>query len=208
MTFAAQAAMVIANARRYQDEQRARNDLETLINISPVGVAVFDAKTGAPLSFNRETRRILEGLWKPDQSPEQFLESLTVRRAEGREASLRELSMAQALSLGETVRAEGILFRVLDGRSVTALVNATPIRSEDGESESFVVTLQVTPFMPRLRNPSLRTERFRGSWNESQYLNFREKFKIYNERINAAYEEPDARRSIAMWRVLFGDRFG
>ena len=186
MTFAAQAAMVIANARRYQDEQRARNDLETLINISPVGVAVFDAKTGAPLSFNRETRRILEGLWKPDQSPEQFLESLTVRRAEGREASLR----------------------VLDGRSVTALVNATPIRSEDGEIESFVVTLQATPFMPRLRNPSLRTERFRGPWNESQYLNFREKFKIYNERINAAYEEPDARRSIAMWRVLFGDRFG
>ena len=32
--------------------------------------------------------------------------------------------------------------RTPDGRSVTALVNATPIRSEDGEVESFVVTLQ------------------------------------------------------------------
>ena len=52
--FASQAALVIANARRYRDEQRARADLETLINTSPVGVAVFDARTGAPVSFNRE----------------------------------------------------------------------------------------------------------------------------------------------------------
>ena len=44
--FASQAALVIANARRYRDEQRARADLETLINTSPVGVVVFDAKTG------------------------------------------------------------------------------------------------------------------------------------------------------------------
>ena len=32
--------------------------------------------------------------------------------------------------------------QVPDGRSVSALVNATPIRSEEGEVESFVVTLQ------------------------------------------------------------------
>ena len=47
--FASQAAMAIANARRYREEQRARADLETLIDTSPVGVALFDAKTGAPL---------------------------------------------------------------------------------------------------------------------------------------------------------------
>ena len=52
--FAAQAALVMANSRRYREEQRARSDLETLINTSPVGVAVFDARTGAPISFNNE----------------------------------------------------------------------------------------------------------------------------------------------------------
>ncbi len=130
--FAAQAAMVIANARRYRDEQRARNDLETLIDTSPVGVAVFDAGTGAPGSFNREARRIVEGLWKLDQSPEQFLENLTVRRADGRDVSLQELSMAQALNEGETVQSGEILLQVPDGHSVTALVNATPIRSSAG----------------------------------------------------------------------------
>ena len=63
--FAAQAAMVVANARRHRDEQRARNDLQTLIDTSPVGVAVFDARTGAPLSFNREARRIADELSNP-----------------------------------------------------------------------------------------------------------------------------------------------
>ena len=64
--FASQAALVIANARRHRDEQRARADLETLIDTSPVGVLVFDAKTGGVTSVNREARRIVSGLrWTP-----------------------------------------------------------------------------------------------------------------------------------------------
>ena len=46
--FANQAAVAIANARRHQDEQRARSDLEALVDTSPVGVVVFDAKAGRP----------------------------------------------------------------------------------------------------------------------------------------------------------------
>ena len=144
--FASQAALVIANARRHRDEQRARNDLETLIDTSPVGVVVFDGRTGAPLSFNREAARIIDSLRTSDQLPEHLLEILTIRRADGREISLEELSMAQVLSTGETVRAEEVVFHVPDGRSVTALINATPIRSEEGEVETFVVTMQdMTP---------------------------------------------------------------
>ena len=138
--FASQAALVIANARRYREEQRARADLETLINTSPVGVLVFDAGTGSPVSVNREARRIVSALHGPDGSAEQVLEVLTFRRADGREVSLEEFPLAQALSTGETVRAEEIVFQVPGGRSVTTLVNATPIRSEDGGVESVVVT--------------------------------------------------------------------
>ena len=50
--------------------------------------------------------------------------------------------MAQALSAGETVRAEEVVISVPDGRSVTTLINATPIRSEEGGVESMVVTFQ------------------------------------------------------------------
>ena len=152
--FASQAALVIGNARRYRDEQRARADLETLINTSPVGVVVFDARTGVLVSFNREARRIVGGLQTPGYSVEQLLDVLTVRRADGREISLAEFPLAQVLSTDETVHAEEIVLQVPDGRSMTTLVNATPIRSEDGEVESVIITLQdMTPLeeLERLR---------------------------------------------------------
>ena len=57
MLFASQAATAIANARTHRDEQRARADLEALVETSPVGVAVFDARSGRPVSVNREARR-------------------------------------------------------------------------------------------------------------------------------------------------------
>ena len=152
--FASQAALVIANARRHRDELRARADLEALIDTTPVGVVVFDVSTGAPVSFNREARRIVDALREPGQSTEGLLEVLTVRRADDREISLREFPLAQALSIAETVRAEEIVLEAPDGRSVTTLLNATPIRSDDGEMQSVVVTLQdLTPLeeIERLR---------------------------------------------------------
>ncbi len=139
--FASQAALVIANAHRYREEQRARTRLETLIDTSPVGVAVFDARTGAPLSFNREAVRIVEGLLDPDQPPEQLLEVMSYRLADGRR--IAPFDFAKELVGGDTVRAEEIVASLPDGRSVTVLVNATPLRSEDGaEVETMVVTLQ------------------------------------------------------------------
>ena len=140
--FASQAAMVIANARRHRQEQQTRADLETLIDTSPVGVVVLDATTGVPKSFNREASRIVDRLRAPDQSPADLLAAVTFKRADGREISLREFQMTELLSVGETVRAEEIVLRVADGRSVTVLLNATPIMSEDGVVESVVVTLQ------------------------------------------------------------------
>ena len=140
--FALQAALVIANARRYREERRARADLETLIDTSPIGVLVFDAAAGVPVWINREARRIVSGLHGPDVRAEELLDEITVRRADGRELPLERLSIARVLRAGETVRAEEVVIGVPDGRTVTTMVNATPIRSEDGEVESFIVTLQ------------------------------------------------------------------
>ena len=140
--FASQAATAIANARTYRAEQRARADLEALIETSPVGVVVFDVGTGRPVSLNREARRIVESLCAPGQSAEQLLEVITYRRADGREIALDQLPLAGALSGGETVRAEEIALSVPDGRSVTTLINATPIHAEDGAVASVVVTMQ------------------------------------------------------------------
>ena len=140
--FAAQAATAIANARAHRAEQRARTDLETLIEISPVGVVVFDGKTGEVVSLNREARRIVSALGHPGLALEELQRMVTWRRADGREVALAEFPMAQLLNIGETVRAEEITLLVPDGRSVTTLLNATPIHSPDGTVERAVVTLQ------------------------------------------------------------------
>ena len=140
--FASQAATAIANARTHRDEQRARADLEALVDTSPVGVVVFDAGTGRPVSFNREARRLVGELRSPDTPPEQLLEVIAYRRGDGREIRLADLLLSDELRNAETVRAEEIELSVPDGRRVTVLVNATPIHAADGAVESLVITMQ------------------------------------------------------------------
>ncbi len=148
--FAAQAALALANAHRHREEQRARADLETLVNTSPVGVVVFDAATGELASINREALRIVDGLRDPDQSPERLLETLTFRRADGREVSLAQYPLVRALNDNESVWAEEIVLQVPDGRRVSTIINATPLAAADGGVASLVVTLQDTTPMKEL----------------------------------------------------------
>ena len=154
--FASQAAAAIANARTHRREQRARADLEALVDTCPVGVAVFDARTGQPVSLNREARRIVGRLHPPGGTPERLLGIITCRRPDGQEVSLEELPLAQQLSNADTVRAEEIELSTPDGRRVRALLNATPIRDGDGGVESVVVTLQDLADLEELER--LRTE--------------------------------------------------
>ena len=142
LLFASQAAAAIANARTFREEKRARADLQALIDTSPVGVLVFDARTGSPVSLNEEARRIVKSLRMPDRSPEELLDVVTVRRADGREHCLAEFPLVEELRTAAAVRAEEVIIRVPDGRSVTTLVNATPIRSDEGSVRSVVVTIQ------------------------------------------------------------------
>ena len=140
--FASQAAAAVVNARKHRDERRARGDLEALIDTSPVGVVVFDAKSGEVVSINREAKRIVKNLRVPGRSTEQLLEIVTCRRADGQEIAFAEFPLAEFMSSATTVRAEELVLSVPGGRSVTTLVNATTVPAEDGTVESVVVTLQ------------------------------------------------------------------
>ena len=142
LLFAAQGATAIVNARTYRAEQRARADLEALVETSPIGVAVLDPHTGQPVVFNREARRLVEVLRTPGRTIEEMIETVTCRLSDGREIALDRLALAQWLKNAETVRAEEVVLSIADGRSVSALVNATPIHAEDGTVESVMVTVQ------------------------------------------------------------------
>ena len=151
--FASQAAMAISNSLKYRAEQRAKSDLQALLDTSPMGVMVFDARTGGILSINEEAKRLLSAKGQSG-SLGQLLSVMTFRRADGRKFCLADLPLEQVLRSGESVRSEEIVIYLPDGRTVTALVNARPIYSDDGDIVSVVVTMQdMTPLreLKRLR---------------------------------------------------------
>ncbi len=144
--FASHAAAVIANARRYSCEHRARADLEALISTSPVGVLVVDAETRTVLSVNYEGERIMGVLPEPGITLDQYREAMTCSRPSGNPVATDELPLERVLDKGATVRAEQLVFHHADGETVTALVNATPIYSQDGQILSAVAVIQdITP---------------------------------------------------------------
>ena len=68
--------------------------------------------------------------------------------------------------------------------------------------------LQRNGSMPTIHNPVLATETFNRHWDEDKYRNCRNKFDVYNTKINDAFGQIDHNRSVKKWRELFGDDFG
>ena len=103
---------------------------------------------------------------------------------------------------------------------LTTLIGLTVYGEDDGEDFKSVPDalktvsnrindfLQGHPIMPTIRNPVLAQENFNRHWDQTKYRNFREKFAIYNEKINEAYDAKDRNDSVDKWRSIFGDEFG
>ena len=70
------------------------------------------------------------------------------------------------------------------------------------------VFLKRNNYMPIIKNPVLPSEDFNRHWDQRKYANFRDKFDIYNSKINEACAEKSHDESIKKWRKLFGDDFG
>lgn len=68
--------------------------------------------------------------------------------------------------------------------------------------------LQANVSMPEICNPVLDGESFTRHWDQDKYSNFREKFDLYNSKINEAFDAKDHNTSVKKWRELFGDNFG
>ena len=125
---------------------------------SPVGVLVVDAATRTFASANHEAERILGMSPEPGSTLVRYHEAAIYRRTDGKRYEDSERPLARALDRGEVVRAEEILIGLPDGRTVTTLVNATPVYSDEGEIVSAVAVIQdMTPLeeIERLRNDFL-----------------------------------------------------
>ena len=156
--FAAQAAMAITNARRYGQEQRAKADLEALLNTSPVGVLVFDARTRHVVKINREACRVIGHQSGDEKDTAQILGMIEFRRMDGTVMPPDEVPFERVLRTGETVSAEELVIVRPSGDRVTTLINATPIRSDEDQLVAVMATIQdITPLeeLERLRTDFL-----------------------------------------------------
>lgn len=68
--------------------------------------------------------------------------------------------------------------------------------------------LQKFPNMPCIEDPSCPGTTFNHRWNDAKYENFRAKIAHYTAKIETAYNEPDAEKSLKAWQEIFGAEFG
>ncbi len=138
--FASHAALAIHNAQQYEALEYERRRLESLVQVSPVGILMIEAGGERVLIANREAERILGISYDPG-------DALRSREGPGIDGAAgpvvdEEHPILRALAGGEVVRAEEVVHRLADGSTVPTLVSATPIYGEDGEIFAAVSMIQ------------------------------------------------------------------
>ena len=154
--FSSLAAIVIDNTRRFKQARQAASNLKTVIETTPVGVAVFNPQSGGPVSLNEAAIRIFKGLDPPNRHLMHIVDNSIVRWTDGQEMSLAEFVFALLQPGKGTLRAEELVLSVPGGRSFAVLVNTSLLRMQDDEVKSVVVTLQDLSWMEELEK--LRAE--------------------------------------------------
>lgn len=107
---------------------------------------------------------------------------------------------------------KSILLTTLIGNSVDDYDNDENFKNIPGTlkliSNRINFFLQSNPIMPEVCNPIMPDECFTRHWDQNKYKNFREKFAVYNNKIDEAFEATDHNTSVKKWRELFGENFG
>jgi len=139
-------------------EEAERRRLQTLIDTSPVGVMVVDARTQRLVLVNREAQRLRGDSYQPGKLLSECGQDITYRTPDGRGWETADLPLWRALNFGETVRAEEVIMEFPDGHTIPTLVNATPVYSEERRIVSAIAIIQdLTPLqeLEKLRNEFL-----------------------------------------------------
>jgi PAS domain S-box-containing protein len=121
------------------EEERQR--LQTLINISPVGIFVA-AANGRVVLINHEAERLIGFGLATEDKLAGYVSAFVYRRADGSKYGPGELPLERALYGGETVYAENMTVEGAKNGSIPALVHAAPIYSADGKIDGAITVFQ------------------------------------------------------------------
>jgi PAS domain S-box-containing protein len=127
-------------------EEEERKRLKALIDTSPVGVLVVEACTQQVALVNPELQRIWGLSCQTGKTLDECNRGLIYQKPDGQRYDLEELPVRRALNRGEIVRAEEVRIDFPDGRTISTLVNATPVLGPDGQITSAIGIIQdLTP---------------------------------------------------------------
>ena len=146
--FASQAGSAITNARTHREEQRMRTRFETLVEVTPMGVLLFEVSQAQPPFMNLEAQRIVALLGLSNLSLPALIEKLKVPFPDGHEALLDQFSS------GEPLRNAEVELAVAGERTLRMLVNVIPLRYATGKVQALMIAMQdLSPFaeLDRLR---------------------------------------------------------
>ncbi len=144
--FSDQAAITLRNARFHHHVKNALRQLETIVDLSPTGVLVVEAKTQKILIVNQEAKRILRLNVQAGDIFPIGKTGIDSRTPDGRKIESHEPTMSRALSRGERTVAQEMRLVFPDGQSTLVLINSTPLYGAQGEVASVVSTiLDLTP---------------------------------------------------------------
>lgn len=133
-------------------EERAR--LETVIDTSPVGIAIIEGSTGARVRMNREARALLGRQIDPEKGIDQLTTQVTSNY--GQKLSLKDL-VAECTLHGKEITTEELICERPDAPPVPALVSGVPLRDPSGGVSGAVVILKEITSIKEM-------ERMRSEW--------------------------------------------
>lgn len=159
--------LVMAIVRDVTDRKRSQASLEdehqrleTLIDLSPVGIIVV-AGDGRVALVNQEAERLMGFRSRAGDRLSRYENAFVYRRPDGSQYLPEELPLQRALNQGERVSAENVVLVARDGKTTPTLMDATPIFSLDGNVDGAMAVVQdITPLaeVDRLKEELARLE--------------------------------------------------
>ena len=155
-SFAAQSALAMTNAKDSQFQREARLHQDELMDRSPAGIWVFDAKTLELTGINREARRIGGYQYDRGMTLDEVRGSRGLRYLDGRDVPTEERPVNRVIRDGERIHAEELVLVRPDGLAFPGLFSAVPLYAPDGNMSQVVLT--VVDLRPREDRERLRAE--------------------------------------------------
>lgn len=126
--------------RRSAEQERAR--LEAILNSSPSAVVVVSADDGRIIVSNMETERILGQILAPGDDKASYETAVEYRKPDGSIYEINMLPLQRALNEGLVSQSVEVIFKFDDGREIPTMVNAAPVRDENGQITAAIAIFQ------------------------------------------------------------------